>query len=103
CGPRPGSPAPPVRRSSVHMQHYLRSWSRLLSQLSGRVRYSFHYSCSLIAIVLTIFSGSGRARSIDNSPFFKSAPSTCIPSASTNGLDNEGTRDIVYKVLSKRL
>src|ERR1019366_4965079 len=52
-------------------------------RLSGRVRYSFHYSCSLIAIVLTIFSGSGRARSIDNSPFFKSAPSTCIPSAST--------------------
>src|SRR5882672_2700104 len=50
-------------------------------RLSGRVRYSFHYSCSLIAIVLTIFSGSGRARSIDNSPFFKSAPSTCIPSA----------------------
>src|ERR1700738_5132303 len=52
-------------------------------RLSGRVRYSFHYSCSLIAIVLTIFSGSGRASSIDNSPFFKSAPSTCIPSAST--------------------
>src|SRR5471032_3545 len=52
-------------------------------RLSGRVRYSFHYSCSLIAIVLTTFSGSGRARSIDNSPFFKSAPSTCIPSAST--------------------
>src|SRR6202048_2140032 len=52
-------------------------------RLSGRVLYSFHYSCSLIAIVLTIFSGSGRARSIDNSPFFKSAPSTCIPSAST--------------------
>src|SRR6266704_6473624 len=52
-------------------------------RLSGRVRYSFHYSCSLMAIVLTIFSGSGRARSIDNSPFFKSAPKTCIPSAST--------------------
>src|SRR6202023_2882980 len=52
-------------------------------RLSGRVRYSFHYSCSLIAIVLTTFSGSGLARSIDNSPFFKSAPSTCIPSAST--------------------
>src|SRR5712664_4964177 len=34
-------------------------------RLSGRVRYSFHYSCSLIAIVLTTFSGSGRARSID--------------------------------------
>src|SRR5229473_1214289 len=52
-------------------------------RLSGRVRYSFHYSCSLIAIVLTILSGSGRARSIANSPFFRSAPSTCIPSAST--------------------
>src|SRR3977135_216452 len=51
--------------------------------ISGRVRYSFHYSCSLIAIVLTIFSGSGRARSIDNSPVFNPAPSTCIPSAST--------------------
>src|SRR3979490_1507045 len=52
-------------------------------RLSGRVRYSFHYSCSLIAIVLTIFSGSGRASSTDNSPFFKSAPNTRIPSAST--------------------
>src|SRR5206468_12404628 len=52
-------------------------------RLSGRVRYSFHYSCSLIAIVLTIFFGSGRVRSIDNSPFSSSAPSTCIPSAST--------------------
>src|SRR5215469_4830760 len=58
--------------------------SRLLPNSSGRVRHSFHYSCSLIAIVLTIRSGSGRARSIDNSPFLKSAPSTCIPSASTN-------------------
>ena len=36
-----------------------------ISKLSGRVRYSFHYSCSLIAIVLTTFSGSGLARSID--------------------------------------
>src|SRR5258706_5952653 len=64
---------------NITFSHGLDSCGRL----SGRVRYSFHYSCSLIAIVLTIFSGSGRARSIDNSPFFKSAPSTCIPSAST--------------------
>jgi hypothetical protein len=36
-----------------------------------------------MAIVLMTFSGSGLARSIDNSPFFRSAPNTCIPSAST--------------------
>src|SRR4029079_12059864 len=63
----------------THITHGLDSSMRL----SGRVRSSFHYSCSLIAIVLTTLSGSGRARSIDNSPFFRSAPNTCIPSAST--------------------
>ena len=34
-------------------------------------------------IVFTIRSGCGRARSIDSSPFFRSAPSTSMPSAST--------------------
>src|SRR3954453_8512940 len=33
-------------------------------------------SLSTMLMVLTIRSGSGRARSIDSSPFFKSAPST---------------------------
>src|ERR1700676_4864497 len=66
-------------KRNITFSHGLDSFVRL----SGRVRYSFHYSCSLIAIVLTILSGSGRARSIDNSPFFRSAPSTNIPSAST--------------------
>src|SRR3978361_1774005 len=64
---------------NVTFSHGLDSFCRP----SGRVRYSFHYSCSLIAIVLTTFSGSCLARSIDSSPFFRSAPSTCIPSAST--------------------
>src|SRR5258708_18616620 len=64
---------------NTHFTHGLDSSVRL----SGRVRSSFHYSCSLIAIVLTTLSGSGLARSIDSSPFFRSAPSTCIPSAST--------------------
>src|SRR4030081_1901172 len=31
-GPRPRSPAPPVKRQSVQTQHYLQSWSRLLCQ-----------------------------------------------------------------------
>ncbi len=53
------------------------------SSLSGRVRCLFHYSCSLIAIVLMTRSGSGLAGSVGSSPFFRSAPSTCIPSAST--------------------
>src|ERR1700739_4888818 len=66
-------------KHNTHFTHGLDSSVRL----SGRVRSSFHYSCSLIAIVLTTLSGSGLARSIDNSPFFRSAPSTCIPSAST--------------------
>src|ERR1700722_5797889 len=66
-------------KHNINFSHGLDSSVRL----SGRVRYSFHYSCSFMAIVLTIFSGSGRARSIDNNPFFRSAPSTCIPPAST--------------------
>src|SRR4051812_35361663 len=52
------------------------------SQIGDLIRTGY-YSCSLIAIVLTTFSGSGLARSIDNNPFFRSAPFTCIPSAST--------------------
>src|SRR5262249_21335154 len=40
-------------------------------------------SRSAMLIVFTIRSGSGRARSIDKSPFFKSAPNTSMPSAST--------------------
>src|SRR5438105_3243691 len=40
-------------------------------------------SCCLMAIVFTTRSGSGRARSIDSSPFLRSAPSTSMPSAST--------------------
>src|SRR5215831_482777 len=40
-------------------------------------------SRSAMLIVFTIRSGSGRARSIDKSPFFKSAPKTSMPSAST--------------------
>src|SRR5262249_3011228 len=39
---------------------------------------------STMEIVLTTRSGSGRTRSIANSPFFRSAASTSIPSASTN-------------------
>jgi hypothetical protein len=34
-------------------------------------------------MVLMIRSACGRTRSIDNNPFFKSAPSTSMPSAST--------------------
>src|SRR5262252_1047745 len=40
-------------------------------------------SRSVMLIDFTIRSGSGRARSIDKSPFFKSAPNTSMPSAST--------------------
>ena len=55
--------------------------SSYLSTLSSPAR--FHHSWSVIAIVLTTRSGSGRARSIDSNPFFKSAPNTSMPSAST--------------------
>src|SRR5271166_6368083 len=55
--------------------------TRLLSHnASSPVRV---HSLSLMLIVFTIRSGSGRARSIDNSPFFKSALKTSMPSAST--------------------
>src|SRR5580704_2268112 len=43
----------------------------------------FHHSCSVIAIVLTTRSGSGRTRSMDSNPFLRSAPNTSIPSART--------------------
>src|SRR5689334_9450038 len=55
--------------------------TRLLSiNASSPVRVQ---SLSLMLIVLTMRSGSGRARSIDNSPLFKSAPRTSMPSANT--------------------
>ena len=49
----------------------------------GRVRTSGSLRRSLMLIVLTMRAGSGRARSIDSSPFFRSALSTSMPSAST--------------------
>src|SRR6185437_468138 len=56
----------------------------LLYELPVESCYSFrHSSCSEIAIVLTIRSGSGRARSIDSNPFLRSALKTSMPSAST--------------------
>src|SRR6185437_12096006 len=56
----------------------------LLYELPVESCYAFrHSSCSEIAIVLTIRSGSGRARSIDSNPFLKSALKTSMPSAST--------------------
>src|SRR5215203_3607375 len=60
---------------------------RLLSGFVGRVRtqvqLSSRHSCSAIWIVLMTRAGSGRARSIESSPFFRSAFCTSIPSAST--------------------
>ena len=50
--------------------------------LTRRALFGFNH-VSVMLIVLTIRSGSGRARSIDNSPFFRSAPKTSMPSAST--------------------
>src|SRR5208283_1180645 len=45
--------------------------------------FRFPYSDSVMAIDLTTRSGCGRTRSINNNPFFKSALSTSMPSAST--------------------
>src|SRR5215213_3731079 len=55
---------------------------RLLSICDCRVLVASQ-SLSAMLMVFTTRSGSGRARSIDNSPFFRSAPSTSMPSAST--------------------
>src|ERR1051326_5483436 len=63
--------------------HYVCHGPRLLTLLTASSPCGFHYSHSLIAIDLTMRSGCGRARSIDSNPFFKSAPKTSIPSAST--------------------
>ena len=41
------------------------------------------FAMAAMLIVFTIRSGCGRARSIDSSPFFKSALRTSIPSANT--------------------
>src|SRR6266550_2438485 len=56
--------------------------TRLLSTLNCRALVEVQ-SWSRMLIVFTIRSGSGRARSIESSPFFRSAPSTSKPSAST--------------------
>src|SRR3954454_16979620 len=55
--------------------------TRLLSiNASSSVRV---HSLSFMLMLFTVRSGCGRARSTDKRPFFKSAPRTSIPSAST--------------------
>src|SRR5215471_8209584 len=63
--------------TTVHIVH----GARLLSY---SVESFPRQSDCLIDIDLTTRCGSRRTKSIDNSPFFRSAPDTSIPSANTN-------------------